>query len=396
MKQLNNKSKTPTAATIGASKSSVYMKGTNMNNIAPVTQAVTMSSREIAELTGKRHTDVIRDVWAMLEQLYELNKDDANLRHHKNQQVKIVDGVIAVIDNRGYVSEFLLDRRHTEILITGYDVKRRAAVIDRWFALESGTAKPQASQMPIGNIILVTDAMGRFKLSALRHASGESKSKRPSDWLKTKYAQEWIEDLSNLSSLGQDVITVHRNGIFAHEILAIEYAGWLNPMFQAQFKQILEEQYSRSRTVVETNITVSVNRRLPKGVYLQNSKTNPYRAFVYEDAQKISIGCYPTIEEAVDAQNLYFDTGEVKPIKRAPVRFNRDGQYLVTVTDGKVSHYEPLGERTVVDTEAYWRLRKDMNTVQGIMTEMATRMRFVHDERSIASFDYPINEIVSH
>ncbi|WP_406706555.1 transcriptional regulator, partial [Sodalis sp.] len=33
--------------------------------------------------------------------------------------------------------EFLLDRRHTEILITGYDVKRRAAVIDRWFVLES-------------------------------------------------------------------------------------------------------------------------------------------------------------------------------------------------------------------------------------------------------------------
>lgn len=32
--------------------------------------------------------------------------------------------------------EYLLDRRYTEILITGYDIKRRTAVIDRWFELE--------------------------------------------------------------------------------------------------------------------------------------------------------------------------------------------------------------------------------------------------------------------
>ncbi|HIB1530005.1 TPA: Rha family transcriptional regulator, partial [Salmonella enterica subsp. enterica serovar Muenchen] len=32
--------------------------------------------------------------------------------------------------------------RHTEILITGYDVVRRAAVIDRWFDLESGARHP--------------------------------------------------------------------------------------------------------------------------------------------------------------------------------------------------------------------------------------------------------------
>ncbi|AXF78154.1 Rha family transcriptional regulator [Erwinia tracheiphila] len=102
-----------------------------------------MSSREISELTDKRHTDVIRDIWAMLESLYGLKRDDADLRHYKNQEVKVETGVTAIVDNRGYISEFLLDRRHTEILITGYDVKRRAAVIDRWFALESGNAQPK-------------------------------------------------------------------------------------------------------------------------------------------------------------------------------------------------------------------------------------------------------------
>ncbi|HGA5699007.1 TPA: Rha family transcriptional regulator [Salmonella enterica subsp. enterica serovar Birkenhead] len=105
-------------------------------------QPAMMSSKEIAELTGKRPADVIRDIWVMLESLYSINKDNADLRHHKNQQVTVTDGVIACFDNRGYVSEFLLDRRHTEILITGYDVKRRAAVIDRWFTLEQQNRQP--------------------------------------------------------------------------------------------------------------------------------------------------------------------------------------------------------------------------------------------------------------
>ena len=51
-------------------------------------------------------------------------------------------GLIEEKDSRGYTNQFLLDRYHTEVLITGYDVKRRAAVIKRWFDLESGAATP--------------------------------------------------------------------------------------------------------------------------------------------------------------------------------------------------------------------------------------------------------------
>lgn len=96
-----------------------------------------MSSREIGKLTGKDIGNIHRDIWEMLEQLYGIKKDDSNLKDNKNQHVTVEKGVIVCIDARGYVSEFLLDRRHTEILITGYDVQRRAAVIDRWFVLES-------------------------------------------------------------------------------------------------------------------------------------------------------------------------------------------------------------------------------------------------------------------
>lgn len=86
-----------------------------------------MSSREIADLLGKRHGDVIRDIRSMFEQL----GDDANLRH-----------VSEVKDSRGYTAEFLLDRYNTEILVTGYDVKRRASVINRWIELETKSSSP--------------------------------------------------------------------------------------------------------------------------------------------------------------------------------------------------------------------------------------------------------------
>lgn len=103
---------------------------------------VTMSSREIAELTGKNKADVHVDVWNMLSQLYSITKDDGKTHHIKNQQVVLVDGVSVTFDARGYVFEFDLDRYHTEVLVTGYDLKRRAAVIKRWYDLESGKATP--------------------------------------------------------------------------------------------------------------------------------------------------------------------------------------------------------------------------------------------------------------
>ncbi len=110
----------------------------NSNN-----QQTMMSSREMAEITSKEVKNIHADIWSTLSQLYHIEKDGWDFSHHKNQQVVIVDGVIACIDNRGYISEFLLNRRHSEIQITGYDVVRRTAFIDRWEALESGKVQPR-------------------------------------------------------------------------------------------------------------------------------------------------------------------------------------------------------------------------------------------------------------
>lgn len=115
----------------------------NNTNLMVINGIPMMSSRDMAEITGKEVKNIHADIWSTLGQLYHIEKDGWDFSHHKNHNVTIIDGVIACIDNRGYISEFLLNRRHSEIQITGYDVVRRAAFIDRWEALESGKAQPR-------------------------------------------------------------------------------------------------------------------------------------------------------------------------------------------------------------------------------------------------------------
>lgn len=103
---------------------------TENNNPAPriaiaenVARNVTMSSREIAELTGKRHDNVIRDIREMLEAL----KNDASDLRQQFFEHK---------DSRGRTSRYDLDRELTETLITGYSIPLRHRVIKRLHELE--------------------------------------------------------------------------------------------------------------------------------------------------------------------------------------------------------------------------------------------------------------------
>lgn len=91
-------------------------------NVCSENVARTMSSREIAELTGKRHPDVKRDIQAMAKEL----KVDASVFAHI-----YLDSM-----NREQV-EYLLDRDHTDCLLTGYSSEMRMKVIRRWRELES-------------------------------------------------------------------------------------------------------------------------------------------------------------------------------------------------------------------------------------------------------------------
>lgn len=87
----------------------------------------TMSSREIAELTGKRHDHVMRDIRNMLSEL------------------QITDPKFGgtYLDGSGRSMPcFHLDRELTETLVTGYSIPLRHRVIRRLHELEDTQARP--------------------------------------------------------------------------------------------------------------------------------------------------------------------------------------------------------------------------------------------------------------
>jgi len=87
----------------------------------------TMSSKEIADLTGKRHDNVKRDIEVMLSQLNldPLNFEDIFLDSMNREQ-------------KGYA----LDKELSICLVSGYNVQLRMSIIKRWNELEA-QAQPQ-------------------------------------------------------------------------------------------------------------------------------------------------------------------------------------------------------------------------------------------------------------
>ncbi|MGQ3674252.1 Rha family transcriptional regulator [Xanthobacter sp. TB0139] len=88
---------------------------------------LTMSSREIADLTGKLHKNVVRDIEAMLN---GLNSEPVDFEG-KYQDAK-----------GEWRKEYRLPKRETMILVSGYSIPLRAAIVDRWQELEEQNGTP--------------------------------------------------------------------------------------------------------------------------------------------------------------------------------------------------------------------------------------------------------------
>jgi phage regulator Rha-like protein len=85
-------------------------------------KTLTMSSREIAELTGKEHKNVMADIRNMLDKLGMSSAKFSAV--YKDQQL---------IDRPC----FELDRELTMTLVTGYDIPMRRRVVTRLAELEN-------------------------------------------------------------------------------------------------------------------------------------------------------------------------------------------------------------------------------------------------------------------
>lgn len=95
-----------------------------MNLLATTNQPLTMSSREIAELTNKKHSHVKRDIDKMCAEINHPELEGSTFEHRGN-----------------WYTQYHLDKELTLCLVAGYNANLRMAIIKRWGELESEQQK---------------------------------------------------------------------------------------------------------------------------------------------------------------------------------------------------------------------------------------------------------------
>lgn len=91
---------------------------------------LTMSSREIAQLTKSSHDNVLKTVRRLVKEGI-VSGNETPYVHPQNGQT---------------YSEFHLDYRNTMVVVSGYSPELRARIIDRWMELEGTAVPPQPSR----------------------------------------------------------------------------------------------------------------------------------------------------------------------------------------------------------------------------------------------------------
>lgn len=86
----------------------------------------TMSSRDIAEITGSAHDSVLKTIRRLVAEGIVYG-NETTYKHQQNGQ---------------FYPEFLLGFRDTMVVVSGYSAELRAKIIDRWQELERQIAKP--------------------------------------------------------------------------------------------------------------------------------------------------------------------------------------------------------------------------------------------------------------
>ena len=141
---------------------------TNSISLLATSSEMTMSSLEIAKLTGKEHRNVLADIRNMLNEL-EIPTAEFS--------------AVYKADNKQTYECFNLPKRECMILVSGYSIKLRAAIIDRWQELEDAQrvpAKPAYSLITatvqerlVNEISLAFEAMELYKQVEARLAIGD-------------------------------------------------------------------------------------------------------------------------------------------------------------------------------------------------------------------------------
>ena len=158
-----------------------------MNQLS-ISHSQTMSSREIAELTGKDHGDVLKDIRRILEEVGIDGGKFTGVYKGANGQERPC---------------FNLPRRECDMVIAGYSAKYRLAIIDRWQELES-------QQIPK----TLPEALRLAADLAERNASLEHKIQEDAPKVEFAMAVRRMSGSCKIGDFGK-VIGIGRNTLFA-------------------------------------------------------------------------------------------------------------------------------------------------------------------------------------
>ena len=159
------------------------------------TQSMSMTSKQIAELTGKQHYSVLRDVRKMLEELDIVNNPDMYYPQYQ--------GVTVVYDDHTKrVKEYKLNKSLTITLTSGYSMKQRHAIVNRWLELEGNqppTSFSEALQLATNIQKALEDAQEALDNAQLKITTDAPKVELANAISAKGYCtrREWVKTLKN-------------------------------------------------------------------------------------------------------------------------------------------------------------------------------------------------------
>lgn len=138
-----------------------------MNNLSiSKNETLTMSSKEIANLTGKEHPNVKRDISNMIMQLNYPDITAKKMPKFNHSELNGHGVGVYQYDHNGNIyTGMKLTKRYTELLITGYSVTLRLKVLDRLAELEA-KQKPQIPTNFAEALQLAADQAKQLELQA--------------------------------------------------------------------------------------------------------------------------------------------------------------------------------------------------------------------------------------
>lgn len=264
---MSNKAKTPSAATPEVSiinPKPIGIKSMN-NNISILNKSqLTMSSREIAELTNKEHRNVLADIRNMLEML----------------KIQSADFLADYKDSRGRTyKEYLLPKKYIECLLTGYSIPLRMKVIDRMHELEEAIALENHKKQ-----IILPKHMG---LAEYRKARAMELSVRALD--------KMFSNLPHLSEQSKQAI----------------YADTINPIAGKNvipLPKLEEKTYTAGEVAVMLGVSANKIGRVANELEL---KTNEYGITVLDKSKYSSkqVETFRYNQKAIDVIKLHLISG---------------------------------------------------------------------------------------